>query len=679
MREEEYLKYIIKGLQGKIAKMEEKIGDVSKDIENMNDYFWENFSEFDEYGYEEYDNHTAYMMRSRERDDSFEELKRYTKMVYSPYFGKIEFVYEGENEPESFYIGIGNFWEEDEMVPLVFDWRAPVSSLFYDYDKGPASYEAPAGTLNGEIVKKMQFKIKRGEMVYAIECDVKIDDEILRNELANHGDVRLKSIVTSIQKEQNAIIRNMQDKIMVIQGCAGSGKTSIALHRIAYLLYHNRNTLKASNVLILSPNGIFADYISHILPELGEENISEMSFDDFAYHELKDIADTEDFYDYLENILTLYKQSEEEVNLYVKGVKKKLSKECAIDINEFVLRLEYELMDFRDFKYKGIQKEADYFAEMFYEKFPDVPIMKRMESIAEYIIDEEETLKDRDYEPEEKQEVVDKLNRMYETTSLLKLYNRFLEEFDYDTMEEKTEKISYGDVYPMLYLKYHLLGTKNLKPVKHLVIDEMQDYSYMHYLLIDKLFHCPMTILGDKAQTIGDVDNDVRKVIREILGKEVKEIELNKSYRSTKEIMEFACSITNETATIPFERHGKVPEILEFSNPEEKMNALIGAIKGNETAETMAVLCADGVTADELYKTMKEELTEFDKHITLIDKNSVKFKPGLIITTYYMAKGLEFDSVYVADGENSIYDTPLGKQALYVCATRALHTFDIYR
>ncbi|MDE7308716.1 MAG: AAA family ATPase, partial [Lachnospiraceae bacterium] len=305
MSEEEYLDYILKELQKKIVRMKKRIGDVSKDMEDMNDYFWENYNEFDEYGYEEYDNQTAYLMRSRERDENFKELKRYKKMTDSPYFGKIQFTYEGEQEPENFYIGIGNFWKESDMVPLIFDWRAPVSSLFYDYDRGPASYEAPSGTLFGEINQKMQFKIKHSKMIYAVEHDMKIDDDILRSALAGNADAKLKSIVTSIQKEQNAIIRNRKDKILVIQGCAGSGKTSIALHRIAYLLYHNRDTLKASNVLILSPNGIFADYISHILPELGEENISEMSFDDFAYHELKGFGEAEDIYDHLEQLISL--------------------------------------------------------------------------------------------------------------------------------------------------------------------------------------------------------------------------------------------------------------------------------------------------------------------------------------------------------------------------------------
>lgn len=164
--------------------------------------------------------------------------------MISPFFGRVDFLFEAEEEEEPFYIGIGNFGERAGMTPLIYDWRAPVSSLFYDFDKGEAFYEAPSGVIKGEVVSKWQYKIRGGKMIYGFESDVKIDDEILKHELGNNGDVKLKNIVRTIQKEQNAIIRNTKDKILVIQGAAGSGKTSIALHRIAYLLYHEQEKFK---------------------------------------------------------------------------------------------------------------------------------------------------------------------------------------------------------------------------------------------------------------------------------------------------------------------------------------------------------------------------------------------------------------------------------------------------
>lgn len=676
MKEKEYLEFILEELHHKIERMNDKIGDATKDLEDMNDYFWENFSEFDEYGYEEYDNQTAYLMRSRERDGHFEELKRYKKMVDSPYFGKIVFTYDGEDEPESFYIGIGNLWKEDEMIPLVFDWRAPVSGLFYDFDKGPASYLAPTGELSGEINEKMQFKIKNSKMVYAITCDIKIDDEILRDELAGNADARLKSIVTSIQKEQNAIIRNSSDKILVIQGCAGSGKTSIALHRIAYLLYHNRNSIKASQVLILSPNGIFADYISHILPELGEENINEMSFDDFAYHELKDIAETMELYDYAETLLELYERNEKLAEEYREKVKEKQSYQFVTDMHEFVLRQEYELLVFQDFKCKGIQKSADDIAKLFYEIFPDIPILRRLDSIADYLIDEIETLNNKDFEPEEREKVLMKIRKMYDTTDLLELYCRFLEEYGYESRGLDNGKIAYEDVYPMIYLKYLLWGTKKHKPVKHLIIDEMQDYSYIQFAIIEKLFQCPMTILGDKAQSMTEKNHDVRILLKKLFSRDMREITIQKSYRSTWEIMKFAEEINGDESVIPFDRHGRDVEYHSFDNENSKYEALAEAIRENENAETIAVLVLNAEAAAVVAGRLKGLL--HDIPVTLLDRNSVRFHTGVVVTTYYLAKGLEFDSVYVADGDHPVYRTEFGRQALYVCATRALHTLDIY-
>ena len=313
----EYLQYVLKCLNDRLAQADAAILEGEKEIEDMHEYYWENYTEMDQYGYEDYDNQQALFRQMNANEEQFRLRKRFKKMQDSPFFGRVDFRYDGDEEAETFYIGIGNLSESAGSLPLVYDWRAPVSGLFYDYDKGPASYEAPSGIFEGEVTSKWQYKIRKGKMLYEFESDVKIDDEILGAELGSNGEVQLKNIVRTIQKEQNEIIRNTKDKIMVIQGAAGSGKTSVALHRIAYLLYHDRENLKSSNVLILSPNGVFADYISHILPELGEENIREMSFDLFAYRELQDIVgDCEDRYDQIERSLnfpdmpSLYKEKQ---------------------------------------------------------------------------------------------------------------------------------------------------------------------------------------------------------------------------------------------------------------------------------------------------------------------------------------------------------------------------------
>ena len=286
---QEYLSFVLEKLQARLAEISQSLLDGQKEIENMHDYYWQNYTEMDQYGYENFDNQQALLHEINASNEKIELRRRFRKMMDSPFFGRVDFCYEGEDEPEIFYIGIANLAEENGGLPLIYDWRAPVSGLFYDFDKGPASYQAPLGEIHGDIAAKWQYKIRGGKMIYEFESDVKIDDEILKAELGSNGDVQLKNIIRTIQKEQNAIIRNTSDRIMVIQGAAGSGKTSIALHRIAYLLYRFQDRLHSREVTILSPNKVFGDYISNVIPELGEEPISGTSLWDIAHHQLEKV------------------------------------------------------------------------------------------------------------------------------------------------------------------------------------------------------------------------------------------------------------------------------------------------------------------------------------------------------------------------------------------------------
>lgn len=455
----EYLDQVLSCLRKRLEEVNASIEAGAREIEDMHEYYWENYTEMDQYGYEEFDNRQALLAQVNANQEQLLLRKRFRNMLDSPFFGRVDFIYEGDEEPEQFYIGIGNLAEQAGGRPLVNDWRAPVSGLFYDFDKGPASYEAPMGTLTGEISSKWQYKIRRGEMVYEFESDIKIDDDILKAELGSSGEVQLKNIIRTIQKEQNAIIRNTEDRIMAIQGTAGSGKTSVALHRIAYLLYHDRKNLKSSNILILSPNSVFADYISHILPELGEENIREMSFDLFAYRDLQDIAaDCEDKYDQIEKAVqnpSTWKQYRE-----------KQSPEFASRLDGFMLELEDELMNFREVEYKGCILTESEIIRLFYDRFPDIPLLSRMEAIAEYFIDQVETLRDRDLSEEEREEITDKFMKMYSTRDCYVLYSRFLDREGYRPLPKRpVEKraLKYEDVYQLLYLKHHLIRCRTHK------------------------------------------------------------------------------------------------------------------------------------------------------------------------------------------------------------------------
>ena len=607
--------------------------------------------------------------------------RRLKRMLDAPFFGSVEFVYDGEDEPEDFYIGIGNFARERGALPLIYDWRAPVSSLFYDYDKGEASYEAPGGRMDGEILSKWQYKIRGGKMIYEFESDVKIDDDILKQELGANSDTKLKNIVRTIQKEQNAIIRNTKDKILAIQGVAGSGKTSVALHRIAYLLYHDREHLNSSNILILSPGGVFADYISHILPELGEENIQEMSFDLFAYHELRRntgnqenvikmiAADCEDKYHQIEREIAGVDDADQ------KRYEWKQSVEYVQAIEGFLIELEDRLVDFEDVEFKGIRKSASEIMKFFYEKYTGTPLLDRMGAVMDYFIDEVETLRGRSLNDEEQEIICRKFMNMYVTRDICQIYNWFLEDYGFPALPDMSPErrvLEYEDVYPILYLKYSLTAAGQRKNIRHLVIDEMQDYSYLQYVLLAKMFSCNMTILGDKAQTIAGKQQDVLTFLPKIFGKKVKRIVMNKSYRNTSEIAEYAKTTGGSQDIQYVARHGKAVERQTIKTLEKTCKEISGKLKlGEEEYETAAILTMTEKEAEHIQEIMHKLGAEAH----YINRDSAQFKKGLTVTTYYLAKGLEFDQVFVVGGErnNKMYQ---GYQ--YICATRALHELYVY-
>ena len=673
----EYLQYVLKCLNDRLAQADAAILEGEKEIEDMHEYYWENYTEMDQYGYEDYDNQQALFRQMNANEEQFRLRKRFKKMQDSPFFGRVDFRYDGDEEAETFYIGIGNLSESAGSLPLVYDWRAPVSGLFYDYDKGPASYEAPSGIFEGEVTSKWQYKIRKGKMLYEFESDVKIDDEILGAELGSNGEVQLKNIVRTIQKEQNEIIRNTKDRIMVIQGAAGSGKTSVALHRIAYLLYHDRENLKSSNVLILSPNGVFADYISHILPELGEENIREMSFDLFAYRELKDIVgDCEDRYDQIEHTV---------LNPKIQDIcREKQSPEFVSKLDGFVLRLEDELMNFRDVEYRGCTLSEKEIIDLFYFKFLDVPLLSRMHSVAEYFIDQVETLRDRDLSDEEREEVMECFRSMYETRDCYVLYSRFLEKEGYRPLPHcqiEKRRLRYEDVYPVLYLKYTLYQCRNHHGIKHVVVDEMQDYSWIQYLLIHKMFPCRMTILGDKAQTMEDETQDVLKFLPKIFGKDIRKIVMNRSYRNTMEVAQYANHLTGIEDMELFERHGEPVDERTFLSTEEALESVLEKwLNRREEFETEALIFLTEREAEHAFlyieKRLKEIAPEAENQLCYMNRDSQSFKKGLTVTTFYLAKGLEFDQVFGIFEEDR--ESDLQCQAKYITATRALHELHMY-
>ena len=673
-QETAFLDGVTEKLRARIAQLDQGIAQGQKDIENMHEYYWENYTEMDQYGYENFDNQQALLHQVNANQEKQVLKHRLERMLDSPYFGRVDFRYEGEETAESFRIGIGNFAERPGALPLIYDWRAPVSSLFYDFDKGPASYEAPLGVMEGAIDSKWQYKIQKGKMVYAFESDVKIDDEILKQELSADGEGKLKNIVRTIQREQNAIIRNRKDPILVIQGSAGSGKTSVALHRIAYLLYHDRKRMKSSNVLVLSPNGVFSDYISHILPELGEEAIQEMSFDLFAYRELKmAVADCEDRYQQLERSLD---RNRTETLDEKKQRREKQSELFLGQAEAYLAGLEDSIINFRRVEWRKMEMTEQEMIRLFYFQYMELPLMERMRAVMEKFIDEYETLHSCQISEEERVGLEGIFLGMYETRDLYKIYNGFLEAWGYPQLPDvpyEQRMLPYEDVYPMLYLKYRLFGGREHTSIRHLVIDEMQDYSYLQYVILSRLFSCPMTILGDRAQTMDDEAQDVCCFLPKLLGQGVRVIEMKKGYRNTVEIAQYAEQLLGCHCGEFLERHGKPVEEQEFAAWRD---AVLAAVR-------QADLTEDGFeTAAVLTMTEKEALAaaallrEAGMELSYIDRDSTSFKKGLTVTTFYLAKGLEFDQVFAV---MPMEEVPMKKQAQYICATRALHQLYMYQ
>ncbi len=664
-------------IQKEIDAMNIELSGKQDEIVGMKKYFWESINEFDEFGYEHFTNRQMIQSEINMAAEKMYKRQAYERLLQSPYFACIDFKFDGEDEDEPYYIGLAAFSTGRSYIPVIYDWRAPIASLFYDFDKGPAHFMAPAGKTTGEITHKLQYSIRNGKMEFFFENDMKIDDDILMRELGNNANARLKTIVATIQREQNSVIRNEQDKILVVQGAAGSGKTSVAMHRIAYLLYHKRGELNSGNVMILTPNPIFSDYISGILPELGEDSIVEMSFDDYAERELKDVTEFENRF-FAEEML-LNEEGE------AKAAKKamlnyKQSNGFLKEIYGFVNDLEADIVDWKDINYRGVSLTGDQIADMFFNRFPDVPVLVRLSTIAEYVIGQIEAREDKDIDPIRAELITDKFMSLYRTRNLKDLYAEFLKSLENRGTAcncagiEPDKPIPYEDVFPMLFLKLLLFGSGKHRMIKYLVIDEMQDYSPVQYAIIRELFNCPMTILGDRQQTSNAENMAILDFLPEIFGRGLKMIELKKSYRSTFEIGSFCAALINDTTTELFERHGRKPEIHSCDGLSDMVEKIYSAIeKTGDKYNTTAVVCKTAGLAEKLH-------AELTKHIeaTLLDDESCEFPTGVVVTPFYFAKGLEFDAVHVADVSEEAFSTDDDRQILYIACTRALHELDIY-
>lgn len=590
---------------------------------------------------------------------------RLQKTKASPYFARIDFLPEGEQETAAYYIGLYAFRFQRQLY--VIDWRSPVASMFYDFELGPAYYDAPQGHTDGEIRLKRQFKITNGEMEYAFDSSQNIQDDILQQELAHTSDEKMKSIISTIQKEQNQIIRNEKAHTLIIQGVAGSGKTSIALHRVAFLLYRYRNTIKAQNVTIISPNKVFGDYIGNVLPELGEEPIFEASLEDLALIQLENGVDFVGDRDPLETADAAWEQR----------VKFKSTVEFVRLMDDFIERLPELAFHPQNYEYKEWKVPADWIQARVdvYKRFP---LIKRLEMVADDIHSRLENEFLREEQPPHRNRIFQALRKMLTMKTTLSAYRAFFRQLGKERAKlyKPFQKgvLEWNDVFPYLYLQAAFTGLQQSRLIKHLVIDEMQDYSPIQYAVLNLLFQCPKTILGDFSQSINPYSPYTLEDLHQLYeGSQLMRLE--KSYRSTWEIIHFAKKIVAQADFQAVERHGPAPDLLAFPTPEEELEAVCQRIAAFHESKYNALGIVTRTNSEA--KALYEELRAQGAEVNLITPESSSFQNGATVLSIQMSKGLEFDQVLLPHATEETYHTDFDRNLLYVACTRAMHQLTI--
>ncbi|HAT4180326.1 TPA: AAA family ATPase [Clostridium perfringens] len=619
------------------------------------------------------------------------KLKELTILKESPYFGRVTFNDLEFDQKDTLYVGRFGVTPEGSYEPVIVDWRAPVASLFYHGSLGEASYTSPDGPIKCDIEGRRQIIVKKGELKGVFDSAIDVKDDILQMVLSNNSSDKLKDVIMTIQQEQDEIIRKERTSNIVVNGVAGSGKTTIALHRVAYLLYNYRKELE-DKVLILGPNGIFMEYISQVLPSLGEVGVKQETFASFALKEMDSELYIMSFDKYLEKILSEDKE-------FIEDAKYKNSYEIIKDLDNLVKEMDKDYFHVEDVKYFGdlvISKEE--IEEMFNKHYEYMPLFRRSEKIKRIILSKikdkrdekvwelnEEIRKEKEkLTPEELlieennlefrrklrireivKEVMDsraKLDSWISREDVLDIYDRF---------NGNKKEYTINDLAPILYLAIKLEGKKATKDYRHVVIDEAQDYSPLQFKVVRELTGTKyFTVVGDVNQRLIKYSDLAPMMELEKIFDDVNpEIyNLNKSYRSTYEIMEYANKYLDEDRIIPIVRHGKPVEEIEFHNNEELSESIIESLKefSNEGLESIAIITRDKEELEKVYNLISNKV-----HLVKFDNEDVLYKGGNVIIPSYFAKGLEFDGVIIVDnGSSKDENEDLIK---YIMSTRALH------
>lgn len=732
---------IIKEIDKKAEKWNESSSDVGSDALQIRKTFWEdvtvNFDEADDVA-ETFTSikQQAALLSERERTQSqmIKQLQTLSRLRFSPYFGRVDFKEEGEEQSEKIYLGIASLMDDKEENFLIYDWRAPISGLYYDSSPGQAHYRTETDTIEGTMKLKRQFVIKGGKIKAMFETGVTIGDEMLQEVLGNNADTQMKTIVATIQKEQNQIIRNDTCSLLVVQGVAGSGKTSAAMQRVAYLLYRYRNIIKSENIMLFSPNPLFNSYVATVLPELGEENMQQATFQEYLGTRFGGNYDLEDAFEQMEYLLKAEKDADYDIR--IESIRFKSSLDMKYLLDKYAERLSRETLPFKNIglKKRVIISKKDISA--YYDSLDmSISIPNRIQLVKEWLIKElrkkskaeqsqewvekeiqflekEDYLEAykqsqqkqgaaddtfNDFEREQRwlsEMVVKKLFKpLFNAVKKLKFVdirtiyiNFFKESYPSDAIlpenwanscsktigNLENRYIAYEDATPFLYLQDLIEGRKSNTAIRHVFIDEAQDYTPFQFAYIKMLFpYSKMTLLGDINQAIYSGPTGAPTILAEseLDFGDKETYRLTKTYRSTRQIVEFTRQLIEGGNLIePFNRTGPKPVVVKIgdrSKHTDKTNKLIAEIQ-QAGHKNIAIICKTAKESKAAFKFIKQE---YDAR--LIEKGTLTFESGVNVVPAYLAKGIEFDAVIIYDA--SVYTIEAERKLFYTACTRAMH------
>ncbi|MDF2588675.1 MAG: helicase [Anaerocolumna sp.] len=611
-------------------------------------------------------------------------------LIKSPYFARIDFKFSGEDTYEKIYIGRTSLKKDNSFDSIVYDWRSPIASVFYRFVTGQAYYDAPVGRITGDVNLKRQYEINNEVLEYFFDADVQIVDEFLRKLLSQNTSSKMKTIVESIQKEQDIVIRDMENDLMIVQGVAGSGKTSIALHRAAYLMYQDLSSkLSANNIMIISPNTLFEQYISSVIPELGEENVVSMVFEEMLSSILQNerIQSRNQF---LENLIssTSYR------NIIKSSIEFKTSHQFMELLNRFIEDIPHRWIQFEDVYYDG---ECIATKELLKEKIlsrTDTPLRQKLKLLEDFIVELIYVSKKIRIKKSIKNEIL-----KFTELNVISLYQQFIGDREYiynlakdmklpECFEEillytnenlATNHLYYDDATVIAYLNLKINGTNEYKTIKQVVIDEAQDYYPLHYEIFNLLFtNAKFTILGDINQTLEkQEDLSFYEQIKSIINrKKSLLVTMDKSFRCTNEILMYSSKFIDQKLEIKsFNRKGDEPKIYKALNQISLNDMLISEINLclEKGYQSIGLICKTEKNTISLYDSLKERID-----IKLIKNESTADLQGVFIIPVYMSKGLEFDAVLICDTDDTNYNSEDDKKLLYIGCTRALHRLNLF-